>query len=236
LFSLLLAGCIGSRAPAWQRADEIAHDPPADVLVKQAQDALARGRNQSGVAGLKALDQAASLAERALVQRNQLFRDKVKRKEQASWLFTAPERADLPALVIYADALLAWADRHSTSTLLEQQDNIREAAERAWKLDRSFGYGAPDRILGTLLATLPVGSGNDWIRSMEYFEAARAESHGYLPTLVLYAERWADPVGDHRLYTELLDEVLRADPRALPEAETENRAAQARARLLRAER
>jgi hypothetical protein len=215
--ALVLAGCIAQRTPAWQEPAL-----PDDTLVTRAHAALVADH----------VEQAVALAERALYQRNPRFRQEVQRRAPPAALFAAAEREDLPALVIYADALLQWSDRHGTPTLLAQQDRIREAALRAWRIDRRFAYGAPDRILATLFATLPVGSGKNYVLALDHFEAARAAGPGYLPTLLAYAQRYAAPLGDARLYGQLLDEILRADPAALPDAAAENRATQARARAI----
>ncbi len=228
-FAVLLGGCLAHRTPAWEQTAD-----PAK-LIETAGAELRAGRRTEGAPGLALLERAVSSAERALFTRNRLFREKVRRHERASWLFEGAEQADLPALVIYADALFAWADRQGVLTLLEEQDRIRAAARRAFTLDRTFAYATPDRVIAMLACTLPIGSGANFLQALEHFEAAIASAPGYLPTRVEYALRYAVALRDHALYRRLVQEVLDAPiapPGAPPELIEENRAAQAKARLL----
>ena len=57
---------------------------------------------------------------------------------------------------------------------------------------------------------------------------------GYLGTKVLKAEYYATKMQDAELFAKLLDEVLAADPDAIPELGPENRAEQAKAKKLKA--
>jgi len=233
--ALLAAACSVHRTPAWDRPTTAgAADPAPEELVQRSREAFRRGMALPGRPGLDALDDAIALAEQALAERSALFRDKVKRRERPSWLFSAPERADVPALVAYGEALLAWSRRHGTGTLLAEQDRIREALLQAWKIDRDFDHAAPDRLLGTLLAILPVGSGADYVHAREHFEAAVAADPSYLPSKLDYAIEYAARMREDVLYRRLIDEVAAADPAQLPPPEADNRAAHERAVKLRA--
>ncbi|HEY7957943.1 MAG TPA: TRAP transporter TatT component family protein, partial [Polyangia bacterium] len=175
---------------------------------------------------------AVSLAARALAAENSLLHQKAILRQPPEWIFDAANRADLPALVAYAEALYAWADGRGAPTLVDAQDRIRYAAQRAFELDRTFSHGAPDRLLGLLDASLPNDDGADPIAAVEHFEAAIAEAPEYLPNRLDYALVYARPRGDRVLYLQLLAQVATADPRIAPDALDENRRARARARDL----
>jgi hypothetical protein len=180
-------------------------------------------------------DDGVSWAERALGAANAVLRARALGGRPQNDVFAVARPEDLPALVAYAEALLAWSLRAGQATLVTEAGRIFAAANRAGELDRTAGWGASDRILGTLAALLPFGQSGpsgDLRYAEERFEAALASAPGYLPTRVAYAEFLAVRLRDGRLYRSLLEEVLAADADALPEAAPENRAAQRDARRL----
>ena len=67
-------------------------------------------------------------------------------------------------------------------------------------------------------------------------EEALAAAPKYLATKVLMAENYAAKIKDRALYDRLLDEVLAADPDALPEVAVEQRVEQEKARRMKAEK
>lgn len=219
LLSIFAAGCRPPPDVALRLPVAGAHP---EALVSASRAALGRGE----------LDRAVTLAARALAAGNPLLHEKARRRQPPEWIFDAADRADLPALIAYAEALYAWADRRGAPTLVDAQDRIRYAARRAFELDRSFAHGAPDRVLGLLDANLPNDDGADPIAAVEHFEAAIAEAPEYLPNRLDYAIAYARPRGDRALYLRLLAQVASADPRIAPDALEENRQAQARARRL----
>jgi hypothetical protein len=210
--------------------------PPFDAALRSAGGA---SREELVLASRRALsagdfDRAVTLAARALAE-NPRLRDRALRRAPPEQIFDAGDRSDLPALTAYAEALYRAAVRRGVPTLVDEQDRIRAAAERAFELDRTFDHGAPDRLLGLLAATLPNDQGADPNSSVEHFEAAIAEAPGYLPNRLDYAIAYAGPRGDRALYRQLLVQVATADPGLLPEAALQNRRAQAHARQLLAE-
>jgi hypothetical protein len=94
------------------------------------------------------------------------------------------------------------------------------------------GHGAADRVLGALLSSLPNRAGADLVRAREHFEAAMARAPGYLPNLVVYAQRWALRERESGLWQKLLEEAVSANPEALRDAVLENREAQLTAKKL----
>jgi hypothetical protein len=174
-------------------------------------------------------DDGVSWAERALGAANPGLRARAVAHWPPEEIFAVARAEDLPALVAYAEALLEWSQRAGQATLEAQARRIYAAANRAAELDRSAGWGAPDRILGTLAALLPLeadGPSGNLRFAGEHFEAALASAPGYLPNKVAYAELLAVRLRGGRLYRRLLQEVLAADAWALPDAAPENRAAQ----------
>jgi hypothetical protein len=206
----------------------------ARLWVKLSRATRLRAGDVRGAAGDRLALEAVASAERALATREELRRRAVDPRARPFRVFAAAERADVPALIAYADALFAWSERRSYATLLYEQDWIRGAAARAVALDRACEHGAPDRVLAVLESTLPTPEA-PLVDALERFEAASAAAPGYLPTRVEFAERWAARMRDGRLYRRLLEEVAAADPDALADARPENRAAQRRARALLAE-
>lgn len=202
------------------------------VLTLAARAALCEGAAKFGEKGLPQLEQAVAWAERALALGNEKLAAKARAKAPPEAIFALAEEADAAALTVYAEALFAWADRAGTPTLMDQQERIRAAAERALALDRAASHAAADRVLGALLSSLPNAAGADLFRAREHFEAAVARAPGYLPTLVEYAERWAIRERDGGLEKKLLEQVMSANADALADAVAENRGAQAAAKKL----
>jgi tetratricopeptide (TPR) repeat protein len=199
------------------------------LRVRAARAALARASTQSGSDAQELLDEALRHGELAVAAATANQQPAV---DAGQVSVQPPEGEALSAFTVYAEALLAWAENAGRSTLKAERGRIQAAALRVAALDRRAGHGAPDRILGTLWATVPSGAGADLPAAREHFEAALAAAPHYLPNRIAYAERYAKRVGDGALHRRLLDEVLAADPQALPESGPENAAAQEDARRL----
>jgi hypothetical protein len=226
----LAGACAADRVPAWSGADP----PPSrvDELVQASRQARRRAAHLDGRRRYARLDEAVADAERALAARNPELRARAARRRPPVEVFAAATRDDLPALTAYAESLLAWSEARGLATLLVEAARIEAAARRAAEIDRSAGFGAPDRVLAMLSASLPLDAGGDLAQALERFEMALAAAPDYLPTRVAFAERYAARLGDRALYRRLLDEVLHADAAALPDALAENLEAQATARRL----
>jgi hypothetical protein len=176
---------------------------------------------------------AVAFAERGLCAQNTTVCQRAREGKPPREIFAAAERADLPLLCAYIEALWAFAARGGMATVLLESTQLRAAADRGMEMDRHAGRAAPDRVLGGLDASLPIDGGGD-LRSAEiHFESALAAAPGFLPTRVDYAERllWRRLHARAR-YQKALSEVVAADANALPDAAPENRAAQRRARAL----
>jgi hypothetical protein len=192
------------------------------LLVRLGRAALRRGLTQHR---RDQLDLAVQLAERALAARNAELGAAARAGKPPEQIFALAAPPDAPALVLYAEAELAWALAYGTPTVLAQRDAIRAAAESALRFDRSVGWAAPDRVLGTLACEIPEARHNLG-QARDHFEAAVAAAPAYLPSRLAFAEEYAPRVHDVPLRRRLLEEVVVADARALPDAEPENREAQ----------
>lgn len=223
-------GQLDEAARAWGAA--LRYNPSdAGVLVDLARVALRRATQSTGAGASERFDEAASYAERALSARNPALLDAARAGRPPVEVFAHAEPADAPALVVYAEALLGWSLAHGTATLLKKRDWIEAAAKRALSFDPAVGWGAPNRVLGELDCELPE-AGQNLRDALDRFEAAVAVAPAYLPTRVAYAEEYATRVRDAGLYKRLLEEVVAADPKALPDAAPENAEAQRSARRL----
>jgi hypothetical protein len=242
----ILADLVADGDRAWQKRDQpgqldeaarayaaaLRYRPSdAGVLLHLARVALRRAQMARGAAAAEHFDEATAFAERALAARNPVLGAAARAGEPPEKLFAHAEPADAAALVVYAEALLRWAISHGTPTVLKYRLAIAHAAERALAFDPAVGWGAPNRVLGTLDCELPEARQN--VRdALERFEAAVAAAPAYLPTRLAYAEEYATRTHDAALYRRLVDEVAAADAKALPEAAPENREAQQLARDL----
>ena len=101
--------------------------------------------------------------------------------------------------------------------------------EKILELRPDFFYGAPHRYFGVYHCKVPMGDREAGRRS---FEAALAVTDGYLDTKVLFAEFYATRTQNEELFDRLLNEVIAADPNAIPEMLVENQNAQRAARDL----
>lgn len=223
-------GQLDEAARAWKAA--LRYNPAdAGVLVNLGRVALRRASQTRGAGASTLFDEAAGYAERALSARNAALLDAARAGKSPVEVFARAEPADAPALVVYAEALLGWSVAHGTATLLKKRDWIEAAAKRALAFDPAVGWAAPNRVLAVLDCELPE-AGQNLRDALERFEAAVAAAPAYLPTRVAYAEEYATRVRDAALYKRLLEEVLAADPHALPDAAPENADAQRTARAL----
>ena len=132
-------------------------------------------------------------------------------------------------MVLYAEALFAWAQHHGHATLLAEADRIGAALERAAKLDRRFQSGTPERLQGTLATLLPPHAGGSLNQALLHFQAAIASSPNYLLNKLAYAEYYLARLHDRAGRRRILHEIIAADPSLPTDGAADNRAAQRRA-------
>lgn len=171
-------------------------------------------------------------AERALaVQAPDFVAAKQGGEKHAEAVRKAPREA-IPALYWWATNLGKWASSKGLLTLLKYKDDVKATIEHIATTDEGFFYGAAHRYLGAYHARAPGGSLED---SEKHFRKAVELAPGYLGTKVLWADYLCTKKRDRAMYKKLLEEVVNADPAAVPEIEPENRLEQEKAKKLLAE-
>ena len=209
------------------------HERPGDpsLMVHLGRLAFYRAQLHGGKGAALLYSDAASWAERALAMSNPPLAQAALANKKPSDIFALAQPSDEDALVLYAESILWWAIDTNTTTVIDQKAMIEAAAGRALALDRSAGYGAPDRVLAVLACELPVARQN-LREALDHFEAAIAAAPAYLPTRLLYAEEYAVRMREAPMYRRLLHEVVTSDAHALVDAQPENEAAQREAQKL----
>lgn len=144
------------------------------------------------------------------------------------------QKEDAGCLYWAASALGKWAKLKGFSTLLKHKDTAKAYIARVEELDENYFYAGPDRYFGAVYAVAPSFAGGDMDKAVVRFDESIELQPGYLGTKVLKAEYYATKKQDAELFAKLLDEVLAADPDAIPELGPENRAEQAKAKKLKA--
>ena len=137
----------------------------------------------------------------------------------------------LPALYWYSTNLGKWALLEGIATILKRKDDIKATMDWAMQQDENYFHGAPHRYFGVYHTKVPIGGGNP-AKSKESFEKSIASAPNYLATKVLMANSYAVLTGERELFDKLLNEVIAADPNAVPEIAHENRLEQAKAKKL----
>jgi predicted anti-sigma-YlaC factor YlaD len=104
--------------------------------------------------------------------------------------------------------------------------------ETCMKLDPEFFHAGPDRYFGAFYAVAPDFAGGDLKKSEEHYQKALQKAPHHLGTKVLMAENLMVKRDDEDGFKRLLNEVLAADPKAIPELEPEMIVEQQKAREL----
>lgn len=147
----------------------------------------------------------------------------------------APKEA-VPAMYWYAAALGRWSRASGIAKLIANKDNVKATMQTVTELSREYFHGGPDRYWGGFYAVAPPAFGGDIAKSKVHFEKSLELAPHYLGTRVLMADAYAchGKIDDKALFDRLIDEVLSADPTAVPELEPENRVEQAKASAMKA--
>ena len=107
--------------------------------------------------------------------------------------------------------------------------------QRASELDPTYFHGGYHRYMGAFETKTAGLAGGSLEKAKEHFEKSIEVAPGYLGTKVLYADYYATKTNDKELFVRLLNEVVSADPSAVPELLPENISEQAKAKALLAE-
>ncbi|MBS1153191.1 MAG: hypothetical protein H6Q89_4889 [Myxococcaceae bacterium] len=141
----------------------------------------------------------------------------------------------VPAAYWYAANLEKWAASRGFATRILYKDDIKATMEHLQKLDEGFFAAAPYRHLGSYEALTEGLAGGSLERSEAHFKKGVELAPAYLGTKVLWAKHLCVKKEDRLKFTELLQEVIAADPAVDPELEAENRLEQQKAKQLLAE-
>jgi hypothetical protein len=105
--------------------------------------------------------------------------------------------------------------------------------DRVLALDPEYFFGGPYVFFGAFLASMPVALGGDPARAREYFDKARAATHGRLLIVdVLDAQLLLRQTQDRKRFHERLTTVVESTDDAWPDMALINGVARVKARRL----
>lgn len=110
---------------------------------------------------------------------------------------------------------------------------VEAMMQRVAELDEHYFYDGPNLFFGVSYGSRPQMFGGNPQKSKEHFEKAiKSYNRKFLMAIVLYAQNYAVQMQDPALFDALLNEVVAADPAALPEQRLANELAVERAKWL----
>lgn len=166
--------------------------------------------------------------ERAILIQNPEFKKALESTPWTEAVKSVPKEG-IASMYWFATNLGKWSLIQGIGVTLGNKPVIKSTMDRVLELDENFYHGAPHRYFGVYQAKIPFGDMN---QSGEHFDKAIQISPNYLDTKVLKAQYFAAKRQDEELFKNLLNEVIAADPNAIPELEIENRNAQLVAKYL----
>ncbi|MEM6533939.1 MAG: TRAP transporter TatT component family protein [Myxococcota bacterium] len=221
---------------AWEKVLETGEDGPTLTMLSRAYYLLGDGYMRlAGEEGmLEILEKGVAYGERAMMANSPAFAERVRAGEDVEDAVGSLEKPAMGAVYWYAANLGKFAAEKGFTTQLFYKDRIFAVMNRVKELDQEFFYAASDRYLGAFYAKAPAFAGGDMDLSKQHFDTSTSKYPEYLGTKVLVAEYWAAKQDDKELFLKMLDEVLAADPTAVPELVAENKIEQEKARQLKA--
>jgi len=182
---------------------------------------------------LEAFGKGVEYGERALIALSPAFREKVQAKVKVQDAVAVLTKEAVPALWWYATSLGKWARAMGLTKAVYHKDTVKRSVERVLELDRDFWYAGADRYFGAYYAYLSPMLGGDPAKSKAHFDRALQVAPNYFGTKVLLAEMYyGKRRPDRATFEKLLQEVIRGDPRSIPEVAPEQRLEQKKAELL----
>lgn len=110
---------------------------------------------------------------------------------------------------------------------------VEAIMQRVLELDENFYFAGPHLFFGFSYGSRPPMFGGNAEKSKDHFEAAlKAYNRKFLLAQVYYASTYAVQFQDPMVFDQMLNEVLSADPSALPKARLANEMAQERAKWM----
>lgn len=145
----------------------------------------------------------------------------------------APKDA-VPGMYWYATNMGKWATSKGFATVLRYKDDIAATMTHVLALDPGYFYAAPYRYFGAYEARTAGIAGGSLEKSEEHFKKSIELAPDYLATKVLWAEFLCPKQGEAGKATakRLLEEVIAADPNAVPDIAPENTIEQQKAKAM----
>lgn len=181
---------------------------------------------------LETLEKGVEYGERSMMAMSPAFAEQVRADEDVEDAVQALGPDAIEGIYWYASNLGKFAAEDGFTTQLFYKDRIFAVMTRVLDMDPEFFYAAPHRFFGAYYARAPAFAGGDMDKSKEHFAISMEKYPEYLGTKVLYADYYAKKEDDKELFVKLIDEVLAADPEAVPELVAENRIEQRKAQAL----
>lgn len=161
--------------------------------------------------------------ERAIFLQNADFKKQIEAGKKWEEAVKSVKKEGIASLYWYATNLGKWSLIQGITTTLGNKGRIKSTMEQVLSLDETFFHGAPHRYFGVYEAKIP---GGDIKASGKSFDKAIEISSTYLDTHVLKAQYFAAKTQNEELFKSLLNKVIAADTKAIPELEVENKNAQ----------
>lgn len=177
-----------------------------------------RWDEESDDAQAELFDKGVKAGERAILAQNPAFKKALETQKWEEAVTQVPKEG-IASLYWYATNLGKWSLLQGLGTTLGNKPRIKSTMDHVLKLDETFYHGAPHRYFGVYEAKVPFGDIN---KSGVSFDEAIKIAPLYLDTKVLKAEYFAAKTQDEELFKALLNEVIAADPKAIPGIEVEN--------------
>ena len=163
-------------------------------------------------------DKGVKAGERAILAQSPAFKKALETQKWEEAVTQVPKEG-IASLYWYATNLGKWSLLQGIGTTLGNKPRIKSTMDHVLSLDETFYHGAPHRYFGVYEAKIPFG---DIKKSGASFDKAIEIAPLYLDTKVLKAEYFAAKQQDEELFKALLNEVIAADPKAIPEVDVEN--------------
>jgi len=143
-------------------------------------------------------------------------------------------KSDVEDLIWLAAGWGSWIKLHMDDAgAMAQSPRLQQLAERLVELDGNYQHGMPHLVLATIRALRPPVFGGDPEGAKAEFDAGFAASDRKFLLMHLYfAKYYCRQVFDAELFDRTLQELLSADPAALPDVLLLNKVAQQQGKLL----
>lgn len=127
--------------------------------------------------------------------------------------------ADVPAMFWTAYNWGNWINLnlHSPSAIADAP-RVERLMNRVLKLDERYFFAGPHLFYGVYYGGRPRMLGGDPLKAQSHFEKAlKLTQRKMLIAQVLYAQYYAFPTGNEKLFQDLLTEVIKSDDQIYPE-------------------